>query len=71
MKIIKWRKLSSEESYILMKVIFWWELSGDKSYLAMKVKEVEIAKEVKKNDGWWRFACGDVYTALHYVLKVK
>ena len=26
----------------------------------MKVKQVEIAKEVIKSDGWWRFACGDV-----------
>ena len=26
----------------------------------MKVKEVEIAKEVIRSDGWWRFACGDV-----------
>ena len=27
----------------------------------MKVKEVEIAKEVMRSDGWWRFACGDVF----------
>ena len=27
----------------------------------MKVKEVEIVKEVIRSDGWWRFACGDVY----------
>ena len=26
----------------------------------MKVKEVEIAKEVIRSDGWWCFACGDV-----------
>ena len=26
----------------------------------MKVKGVEIAKEVIRSDGWWRFACGDV-----------
>ena len=25
-----------------------------------KVKEVEIAKEVKRSDSWRRFACGDV-----------
>ena len=27
----------------------------------IKVKEIEIAKEVKWSDGWWRFARGDVY----------
>ena len=27
----------------------------------MKAKEVEIAKEVIGSDGWWRFACGDVW----------
>ena len=27
----------------------------------MKVKGVEIAKEVIRSDGWWRFACGDVW----------
>ena len=43
-----------------MKVIKWWKLSCDKSYLVKKVKEVEIAKEVIRSDGWWRFACGDV-----------
>ena len=26
----------------------------------VKVKEVEIAKEVIRSDGWWHFACGDV-----------
>ena len=28
----------------------------------MKVKGVEIANEMIRSDGWWRFACGDVYT---------
>ena len=28
--------------------------------MVMKVQEFEIAKEVIKSDGWWRFACGDV-----------
>ena len=27
----------------------------------MKSQSVEIAKEVKRSDGWWRFACGDVW----------
>ena len=27
----------------------------------IKVREVRIAKEVKRSDGWWRFACGDVF----------
>ena len=44
-----------------MKVIKWWKLSSDESYLVMKVKEIEIAKEVKRSDGWWRFASGDVF----------
>ena len=26
----------------------------------IKVREVRIAKEVKRSDGWWRLACGDV-----------
>ena len=30
-------------------------------YQVIKVREVEIAKEVKRSDGLWRFACGDVY----------
>ena len=47
--------------YLVMKVILWWKLSCDESYLVMKVKEVEIAKEVIRSDGWWRFASsGDV-----------
>ena len=32
-----------------------------KSYLVIKFKEVKIAKEVKRSDGLWRFACGDVF----------
>ena len=31
-----------------------------KVYRVIKVREVRIAKEVKRSDGWWRFACGDV-----------
>ena len=61
MKAIQWRKLSSDESYLVMKVILWWKLSSDESYLVKKIKEVEIAKEVIRSDGWWRFACGDVF----------
>ena len=41
-----------------MKVVQWWKLSSDESDLVMKVK---IVKEVKKSDGLWRFACGDVF----------
>ena len=41
-----------------MKVTLRWKLSSDESYLVMKVK---IGKEVKKSDGLWRFACGDVF----------
>ena len=41
-----------------MKVSLWWKLASDESYLVMKVK---IVKEVKKSDGLWRFACGDVF----------
>ena len=26
----------------------------------MKSKTVELAKEVKRSDGWWRFACGNI-----------
>ena len=44
----------------MIKVILWLKLSSDKSYLVIKVKEVDIAKEVKRSDGWWGFACGDV-----------
>ena len=29
-------------------------------YQVIKVREVEIAKEVKRGDGLWRFACGNV-----------
>ena len=28
------------------------KLSSDESFRVMKVKEVEIAKEVKRSDGW-------------------
>ena len=28
------------------------------------VKEVEIDKEVKRSDGLWQFACGDVFLAI-------
>ena len=58
MKVIYLRKLASDESYLAMKVILWWKLFSDESYLVMKVKFV---KEVKRSDGLWRFACGDVY----------
>jgi len=61
MKVILWWKLSCSESYFVMKVILWWKLSCDESYLVMKVLEVEIAKEVIRSNGWWRFACGDVF----------
>ena len=27
----------------------------------IKAKEVEIANEVKRSDGWWHFAWGDVF----------
>ena len=58
MKVIKSWKLSYDDSYL------WWKWFNDdisdESYLVMQVKEVEIAKEVIRNDGWWRFACGDV-----------
>ena len=37
MKVIKWWKLSSDESYQSMKVIKWWKLSSDESYLLKKV----------------------------------
>ena len=36
-EVIKWRKLSSEESYQVMKVIKWSKLSSDESYQVMKV----------------------------------
>ena len=36
------------------------EGGDDKGYFVMKSKAVEIAKEVKRGDGWWRFACGNV-----------
>ena len=37
MKVIKWWKLSSDESFQAMKVILWWKLSSDESYQVMKV----------------------------------
>ena len=37
MKVIKWWKLSSDESYQVRKVIRWWKLSSDESYRVMKV----------------------------------
>ena len=56
MKVILWWKLSCDESYVVMIV------NIDKSYLVMKViLKVKIDKEVKRSDGLWRFACGDVY----------
>ena len=41
-----------------MKVSLWWKLACDESYVLMKVR---IVKEVKRSDGLWRFACGDVF----------
>ena len=41
-----------------MKASYWWKLASDESYLMMKVK---IVREVKRSDGLWRFACGDVF----------
>ena len=42
-----------------MKVTQWWKLTSDESYLVMKF---EIVKGVKRSDGLWRFACGDVFS---------
>ena len=64
-------KLSSAKSYhdILShcdKIIKWLKLSSDKSYQAMEVIniviKVRIYKAVKRSDGWWHFACGNVYS---------
>ena len=32
----------------------------------VKSKAVEIAKEVKRSDGWWQFACGDVFFWIYF-----
>ena len=55
-KVIKWGKLSSDESYLLVKVIKWWKSSCDGTLLVMKVKEVEIEKWYV----WWGVMAGDV-----------
>ena len=68
MKVIKWWKLSSDESYLVMKVIYWWKLSSDESYLLMNVREIDIAKEAIRSDGWWCFAYGDVFYNFYCVL---
>ena len=57
MKVILWWKLPSDESCQVMKVTQGWKLPSDESYLVMKAK---IVQEVKRSDGLWRFACGDV-----------
>ena len=51
-----------------MKVIYWWKLSTDEIYVVMKVN---IDKEVKRSDGLWRFACGDVFTLSLGPLEAK
>ena len=51
-----------DKSYQVMKVMCGWKLFGDVSYLVIKVK---IVKEVKRSDGLWRFACGDVFCWWH------
>ena len=71
MKVTMWWKLPSDESCEVMKVVKWWKSPSDESYLVMEVKEVEIAKEVKRSDGWWRFACGDVsFQFLHQLCSL-
>ena len=45
-------------------VLKWYKrkkLFGDKSNFVMESKLIEVAKEVKRSDGWWGFACGDVF----------
>ena len=32
----------------------------ERSFLVTKAKEVKIVEEVIRNDGLWRFACGDI-----------
>ena len=39
------------------------KFTSDESYLVMKVR---IVKEVKRSDGLWRFACGDVFLKNSY-----
>ena len=55
MKVIKWWKLSSDESYQVMNVNKWWKLSSDESYLMMKVIL------------WWKLYSNESYL----VMKVK
>ena len=42
-------------------------MASDENYLVMKVK---IVKEVKRSDGLWRFACGDVLYVFYVVYVV-
>ena len=50
----------------MIKLTLWLKLSSDKSHIVNKAREVKIVKEVKRSDGLWRFACGDV---LFYILE--
>ena len=61
MKVIQWWK------FLVMKVILWWKLASDENKLVMKV---EIVKEVKRSDGLWRFACGDVFVYFRWNVRV-
>ena len=42
-------------------------MASDESYLVMKVN---IVKEVKRSDGLWRFACGDVFFCYVFVVPM-
>ena len=44
----------------MIKFICGKNLYCHKSCLVIKTKEVELVKEVKRSDGLWPFACGDV-----------
>ena len=76
-KILKWRGLTfilrwRALTFIIWKILKWksfaalqmrqLKLSSDGSYQVIKVREVRKAKDVKRSDDWWRFACGDVLT---------
>ena len=67
MKLMKWWKLSSDESYLVMKVILWWKLSSDESYPVMKVLSDE-SYLVMKVTQQWKLPSDESYLVMKVIL---
>ena len=68
----QWWKLSSDESYQVVKVIKWWKLSSDESYQEMKVfmwwkLSSDESYQVMKAIKWWKLSSDESYQLMNVI----